>query len=223
MTNRTPPDLARRFFVADLSSACIPATRLHNILDSLHQQRPLSNLALDYLQQQGLISLRRLANGEISYGAFTEVAGEEQSARKRKVAAEKVAKEAEQKAREAAWAIQYQHERDLAEQRRLELESDPKYIAKVKNQQLRARYGLDAFIEEHCFGRLMDILRRIDSGTRLTDDDTLWFKTTGKEYFSAPLQAAFHLREAEFFLEEYLRTKDPWMAVNGKRSINPVP
>lgn len=98
MTNRTPPDLAQRFFVTDLSSACIPATRLHNILDSLHQQRPLSNLALDYLQQQGLISLRRLATREISYGAFTEAAGVEQSARKQTVAAKKAAKEAEQRA-----------------------------------------------------------------------------------------------------------------------------
>ena len=39
------------------------------------------------------------------------------------------------------------------------------------------RYGLDRFIEQDCFAQLMDILRRIDGGNRLTDEDVVWLTT----------------------------------------------
>jgi tetratricopeptide (TPR) repeat protein len=111
-------------------------------------------------------------------------------------------------------AVKAEQQRQQAERVRLARERDPKYIAKVKSQQLRARYGLDLFIEKHCFGRLMEILRRADAGSRFQPEDLVWLSTEGKAYFSEPLKHKFHAAEADFFISEYQRTRDPWMAVS---------
>lgn len=214
MTRSNALDTASRYFVNDLSDAVIPATRLNNVLDNLRNGRQLTTITLNYLHKQGLTALHRLAVGEVAYEAFCELAGAEQSERRKEVEVETLAREAKQKAHEAAWAVNYERERQLVEQAQSARESDPKHIAKVKNQQLRARYGLDEFIEQHCFVRLMDILRRVDAGSRLADEDVLWLKTEGQNYFTDILKVVFHEREAEFFVVEYRRTRDPWMAVN---------
>lgn len=207
-------DLAQRYFVNDLTSASVPATRLRNTLDKLQNDGRLSASSLNYLQQLGLSALQRLAQGEITYEAFSEAAALEQEARMQAAEAAKRAKEAERKARETAWAAEYERERQRAEADRRARESDPKYIAKVKSQQLQARYGLDQFIEPPFYRRVMEILTRIDGGDRLTDDDVLWLQTDGKDYYSDILEAAFHEREADYFAAEYGRTSDPWNAVN---------
>jgi hypothetical protein len=214
MTHLNPIEVAHRYFVTDRLDASIPATRLRNILESLQQDRQLSSIALNYLQKQGLTSLERLAQREVTYEAFCEFARVEQVKREFLAQAERDAKEAEKQASEAAWAVQYALRCQRAEDARIARESDPKYISKMRNQQLRVRYGLDQFIENDCFGRLMDILRRVDGGNRFTDDDVLWLKTEGKDYYSDRLRMVFHEREAEFFAGEYKRTNDAWMAVN---------
>lgn len=221
MTDSNQTDLAHHYFVNDLPSANIPATRLRNILDSLQQGRRLSVLALDYMQQQGLASLQQLARGETTYEAFCKTAVAERANREQAAAASRLAedearlvKEAESKARESVWAAEYERERQRAAEARRVRESDPKYIAKVKSQNLRMRYGLDQFIETKFFARLMDILHRVDDGNRLNDEDILWLTTEGKEYYSEVLQSVFHAREAEFYVAEYRRTNDPWNVVN---------
>ena len=78
----------------------------------------------------------------------------------------------------------------------------------------RERYGIVVFIEQDHFPLLMNILRRLDDGNRLSDDDMLWLKADGQDYYSEILQVAFHEREAEFYASEYRRTSDPWNAVN---------
>ena len=146
--------------------------------------------------------------------AFRETAAAEQTKREQVVKADRQAKhaamlarEAEQKAREAEyWAQQ--------EAARLARESDPKYIARMKNRALRVRYGIEVFVEQEHFPRLMNILHRLYDGNRLTDDDVLWMTTEGQNYYSETLQAEFHKREAEFYASEYRRTTDPWNAVN---------
>lgn len=206
MTAPSPIDLAQHYFVSDLPGASIPASRLRNILDSLQQTRPLTAIALSYLYQQGLMALHLFARGETTYEAFCDVAAPEQAKRRQAAEAERQAKQAamlalaaEQKARDAAWAAR-------EEAARRARESDPKYIAKLRNQALRTRYGIDLFIEKECFARLMDILRRVDDGNRFTDDDVLWLTTEGKDYYSDILQAMFHEREAKFLANEYSRT-----------------
>jgi len=214
-------DLARKYFVADLPGAIIPATRLHNILDNLEQGRQLLEQALMYLQKQGLAALQQLAQGEISYDAFSQIAAEELVKREQVAEAERRKKEAAQlrlfeqeKAQEAIRKAEYERKRQQAEEVRRQRESDPKFIAKIKNQQLRSRYGLDQFIEKQFFARLMDILHRLDGGNRLSDEDILWLTTDGSDYYTETLQTAFHEREAEFYTAEYKRTADPWNAVN---------
>lgn len=214
MTRLNPIDVAHRYFVTDRPDASIPATRLSNILDSLQQGRQLSSIALNYLQKQELTSLHRLAQSEVTYEAFCAFGRVEQVKREIAVQAERDAKETEKKASEAAWAVQYALQRQQAEDARIAHESDPKYINRMFNQKLRVRYGLDQSIENDHFGRLMDILRRVDGGNRFADDDVLWLKTEGKDYYSDRLQTVFHEREAEFCACEYKRTKDAWMAVN---------
>lgn len=207
-------DVANHYFVTDRSDALIPATRLRNILETLQQGRQLSSIALNYLEKQGFSALQRFAQRIVTYEEFCELARTELAQREIAAEADKIVQEAKKKAREAALEVQSAIVRQLAENARVARESDPQYIRKVKNQQLRDRYGIEGFIEENCFGKLMDILRRIDAGNRLTDEDQLWLKTEGKEYYSDTLRSVFHEQEAKFFASEYKRTKDPWMAVN---------
>jgi hypothetical protein len=213
--------VAGKYFLTDLHGAVVPATRLGNILDNLEQGHRLSDLSQKYLLQQGLVALQQLGQGEIGYEAFCVAAAAEQA--KREEAAEAERNKAivlrsrlieEEKAREAIRVIEYERERQRADDARRKRESDPKYIAKVKSQQLRMRYGLDDFIDRAIFPRVMDILHRIDDGSRLTDEDVLWLTTEGKDYYTENLKSAFHEREAAFFTAAYNRTSDPWNAVN---------
>ncbi|MES3014010.1 MAG: hypothetical protein V4750_09835 [Pseudomonadota bacterium] len=214
-------DSAERYFVSDRPDARLPATRLRNILDSLQKGRRPSALALSYLQRQGLAALHRLALGESTYEEFSNAAAVEKVSRERaaendrlqREAARRV-EEAEQNAREAVWAAEYERKRQRAEAARLAREADPKHIAKVASQRLRARYGIDQFIEKPLLARLMGLLRRVDAGNRFTEEDVLWLRADGKSCDSDELQAVFHEREAEFLATEYRRTRDPWNAVN---------
>lgn len=214
MTHLKSIDVAIRYFMTDRSDASMPATRLRNILESLQQGGQLSSVALNYLEKQGFTALQRFAQRTVTYEEFCALARAELAQREIAAEADKIVQEAKKKASEAALDLQSALVRQLAEKARLARESDPKYIRKLKNQQLRDRYGMDGFIEENCFGKLMDILRRIDAGNRFTDEDQLWLKTEGEEYYSDTLRAVFHEQEAKFFASEYKRTQDPWMAVN---------
>jgi hypothetical protein len=180
---------------------------LSGILNKLEEGRPLTKNAFGYLQKHGLSALERLARSEITYENFREIAAREKVEREQKIEAERQAQIASLNALEA-------EHREKLEAARLARESDPKYIAKMKNRALRARYSVDVFIEPEHFSRVMEILRRFDTGERLTDNDVLWLTTEGRDYYSEELQIAFHKREAEFFSSEYRITKDPWNAVN---------
>lgn len=214
MATQNMIDLAVRYYVNDLSASTIPASRLRGILDKLNQDCPVTTNGLNYLRQQGLSALWQLASGEISYELFRPIAEREQVQRKQLVEAEWQAREAEKKAREAEYKARAAEYWARVEAERMARESDPKYIAKMKNRALRERYGIDSFIEKNHLPRLMNILRRLDDGSRLSDDDVLWLKSDGQDYYSDTLQLAFHEREAEFYISEYRRTSDPWNAVN---------
>jgi len=219
MKNLTLIDIARHFRVSDIASATTPATRLSNILHNMYHGRPLTALSVKFLQEKNFNGLHRLATSQINYETFVATAGPEMQARVQAAEIERQAAEterqtkvAEQMAREAEWAAKYKRECEAAELARKARESDPKYIAKVKNQELRRRYGMD-FIDEPLFARMMNILKCIDSGSRLTDDDYVWLSTTAQGHFTKELEAAYYLREAEFFADKYHDTKDPWNAI----------
>jgi tetratricopeptide (TPR) repeat protein len=212
--NPSCSDTALHYCVDDLPGANIPGARLQNILDCLQFDRPVTRLSLDFLQQEGLVALHRLATGALPYDSFRVLALAEQAIRVEAATAARLVREAEERAREAE-----ERARDAAMQARLRLarmarESDPKYIAKIKNKNLRVRYGVDSFVEQHCFGRLMKILKNVDTDERLSQEDFVWLSTVGELYFSDQLRAAYHRLEAAFFESEFKKTRDPWMAVN---------
>jgi len=213
--------LPRRYFVDDLPGARIPATRLRDILESISAGRAVSPRGLDYLQAQGLLALRRLAIGEISAEGFKEAAQAEQASRLEAAEVERLAAKAQLEAEEATYraaqvarALVRDRERERAEELRRLQEQDPKFIARRKNQELRASYMLDHFLDEPDFSRVIRILRQIDAGFRLDEIEVLWLKSDGQVYFTPAVQSAFHGIEAVFFAGEYRRTGDAWNAVN---------
>lgn len=204
-------DIAHHFCVSDIPGATIPATRLSKLLDSIYRRHPLTEMALEYLLKQNLTGLHQLATGQITYETYLVAAGAAQKDRKQTSETECQVKEAARLAREAEWERRYKLEYEAA---RIARESDPKHIAKMKSQALRGKYGIVDYIDESLFPRMMAILKCMDSGDRLAENDVVWLKTAAEEYFTAELQKAFHLREAEFFAGEFRRTLDPWNAVN---------
>jgi len=214
VTDTVRTGIAAKYFLSDVPGATVPASRLATILGNLDQGKALSALSLEYLRKEGHFALLRLAAGESGYEEFAKAARTEWERRESVAAAIRQEAEAERQraiaeaaAREAARTAEYERQRRIRE-------SDPKYVAKVKNQQLRARYGLDRFIEKESFDRLMGILRRIDGGGRFDDEEILWLNTEGSDYYSDELRFAYHSREAAFFSAEFARTRDPWKAVN---------
>jgi tetratricopeptide (TPR) repeat protein len=218
VVNSNYRDIALYYYVDDLPGATIPGARLQNILDCLGCGKPLTRHSLTFLHQQGLESLSQLATGALPYDSFRELAIAERAVRveaaMEATTAARLAQEAEKRARNAA----IQEKMRLADARdkaaRLARESDPKYIAKIKSRELREKFDIDTFVEQHCVGPLMRILKTVDVGQRLGQDDFVWLSTVGEEYFSDVLRAAYHRLEAEFFASEYRKTCDLWMAVN---------
>ena len=207
-------ELAGKYFLSDVPGATVPASRLSTILANLDQGKTVSAIALEYLRKEGYFALQGLAAGESNYDEFAEAARIEWERRESTAAALHQKEEAERQraiaeaaTKEAERAAEYERQRRIRE-------SDPKYVAKVRNQQLRARYGLDQFIEKELFTRLMGILHRIDGGGRFSDEDVLWLTTEGSDYYSDEIRFEYHSREAAFFASEFARTRDPWNAVN---------
>lgn len=200
-------ETALYYCVDDMQGANVPGARLQQILEHLSLGKQVTRLSLDFLQRQGLEALHRLASGSLPYDKFRDVAINEQALRIEATTAAKLKQDAEEQTRQADMRARM---KVFFEQR----ESDPKYIARIKNKELRDRYGVDTFIEQHCFGRLMSILRNVDASRRLSQEDFVWLSSVGEDYFSDELRAAYHQLEAEFLACEYNKTRDPWMAVN---------
>lgn len=203
MVSQLYSETARRYCVDDLPGASLPGARLQKILDCLQSGRPVTPLSLGFLQKQGLELLYRLAIGELPYDKFLEPAFAERSLRIETA----IAAKREEQVRESAMFAKMQAARQAKER-------DPKYIAKIANQQLRYKYGLDGYIEPPCFDRLMGILKCVDAKKRLLPEDVVWLCSVGKDYFTKELRVTYHLLEAEFFIGEFKRTGDLWNAVN---------
>lgn len=213
MSSSPLDSIAHHFCVSDIPAATIPSSRLSKVLDSMYHQRPLTEMSLGYLLEQKLTDLHQLATGQTTYETYLVAASAAQQERKHAAEAERQVKEAERLAKEAEWERKYKLECEAAEAARIARESDPKYIAKKKSQALRDKYGM-GYIDPLFFPRMMAILKGVDSGNRLAENDVVWLKTEAEEYFTDELQAAYHLREAEFYAGEYRRTQGPWNAVN---------
>lgn len=213
MSSSPLDSIARHFCVNDIPAATIPSTRLSKVLDSMYHRRPLTEMSKVYLVEQKLTDLHQLATGQTTYETYLVAASAAQQERKQAAEAERQIKEAERLAKEAEWERKYKLQCEAAEAARIARESDPKYIARERSRALREKYGM-GYIDPPLFPRMMAILKGVDSGNRLAENDVVWLKTEAEEYFTDEVEAAYHLSEAEFYAGEYRRTGDPWNTVN---------
>ena len=212
MADPTCIDIARHYTVEDLPAAKLVGSRLQGILERLYRGNKLSPLALSFLQSQGLNALFLLASGRVDLEGFRKAGIAERAVRtKAAAAAEAEARECNAIRDEKARLIV---ERDEAARRARE--GDPDVIAVVNAHKLRKRFGFTV-IEEADVATLMDIVRSIDSGQRMSEVAFAWLSSTGKRYFTQVLQKAYHRLEAQHFSSQFVKTRDPWEAVNASK------
>jgi Flp pilus assembly protein TadD len=59
----------------------------------------------------------------------------------------------------------------------------------------------------------MNILRKVDSGGRLSKEELIWLLES-EEYYTRELKEGYHRNEARFYAAQYNKTKDYWSAIN---------
>jgi hypothetical protein len=208
-------EVAIKYRVEDLPNALRPGTPVSNVLRDLELgEKPISDIAQSYLKRMGLLVLLRYARKEVSFAEYLEAAEIEQSERRLAAEAKALEEQAQQKSRDEAMQVKLRQMEERAAARKRAFDNDPKNIAKAKQVQLRRKYALSHFIEKADFPKLMTILRRVDNCIRLSDDEIVWLRTEGEEYFTQELRKGFHLNEAFSYEGEFKENKDPWSAVN---------
>lgn len=215
MTDRCRRDIASHYCVDDVSSALLIGTRLQGILACLWEKRPVTSRSLAFLSEQGFDALYRLASGSLGYEEFRETARLERAARlaRRPPEIPGVEDVAKQERLAAMRALSDETFRKMEAERKARV-SDPKYIARAKNRALRERYGIEGYVDEEHFGRLMSILRTVDAGRRIGEVDYAWLCSEGEEYFTEQLRMAYHHLEATALADEFREKGDCWLAVN---------
>ncbi|WP_435235283.1 hypothetical protein ACR30L_16185 [Psychromonas sp. PT13] len=206
---------AEKYLVDDLESASLPSTPLSNTLKTLEaNDKAVSQMLLKFLMRKQLSALLAYSRKECSFNDYLKLAKTEQDTR-RLTAIKEAQLEAEQQAIiQKKMRLAAEARRKEAEERQRAYDRDPKNIARAKQQALRDKYDLSFFIERDCFPRLMQILRKVDKGTRLSEKEVVWLNLEGKEYFTDELRRAYHCIEARFYATEFKKKKDPWLAVN---------
>lgn len=217
--SQLPSDLALRFWVDDVPNAGTAGTRLNKILVMLEKGQPITALGKQYLADRGLLVLTSLANGQITEDQFEKLARSERDVRisyasaQQQIEDDRIKAEANAaKEREAAMWLRLDEEK-------AKRENDPRFIAKQKNRELRRKFGIETFVEEDDFHNLMTILRKLNSGARLSEEEAIWLRTEGSAYDSREIQQVYHRIESDFFIGEYKRSGDVWMAVSASSHL----
>lgn len=181
-------DIAAYFHLIYIPSAVLPP--LSGILDALFRGLRLTQDNLAFLRREAPSDLSKLAHGQITFDAYISAA----------------------EAMEAAETARIVRT-EAAEAARIARECDPEYIAMMQRQALCDKYGI-VVNSQSLLPRITDILRHIDAGNRLPAEDVVWLTTVAKMHFTEQLQKAYHQKEAEFYADEYRRTRDPWSAIS---------
>lgn len=196
----TPFDLAKRYWVTDVPTAQMLGTRLTNTLELIAKGQPLEDSDKSYLITLGLYTLVEFADATITEEQFNQRAQTEREVRIAEGAAKR--------------KIEQERMRMAAEHKREEVGRAWWPNIKSKTQELRHKYGVNFYVNEDHFGRLMSILRKLDAKSRLPEVDVVWLNSQGRDYRSDEILHAHHRLEADFCLAEYKRTNDLWQAVN---------
>jgi hypothetical protein len=140
--------LAKRFWVDDIPGSSVPGSRLSNLLTTIAQGKPLSALGVRFLIENELKSLTQFISGDIQENQFRQLAPIEQSARIAATAVLQRDIEQQRKVEQEAADARHAAMMDRLRIERLQRESDPRYIARQKNRELRERFGVDGFVDE---------------------------------------------------------------------------
>lgn len=126
--------VADYYRVSHISAATIPGSRLSDILARMHQGRPLTRHSLDFLQQQSLPGLYRLACGEITHEAY--ITGLDPASLSRHQAAKVVndAREAELKALAANYHVRKTNHYSGSAAQKLDRETERKLRRKRERE-----------------------------------------------------------------------------------------
>jgi hypothetical protein len=92
----------------------------------------------------------------------------------------------------------------------------PRTYQPSRRKVLWDRYGID-FIPEVDMHRLLGLLEQVERSQRPSDTDTVWLLT--KQYRTVELKRAMHKIEAQHFANSFLKSGDPWSAVNASSNF----
>lgn len=208
-------ETARYYVVDDLPGAVQPSARLQSLLERFRLAKPITPLSLAFLQEQRLVALHKLVQGQVTYEAFLAEAAAERVARVERAETERVANAAAAEARDAEMREAYDLERAKARAELAARESDPRYVANRRNRELRSRYGVHGYVEQEHLQPLMEILRRADSASPLSEQELAWLYSVEEgEYFTQEIWLAHHKAEALALAADFAATGNPWSAIN---------
>ena len=184
----TALDLARYFHLEQVAAAVSPP--MSDLLAALFQGRPLTEQEFAFLSQHAPSHLFQLAFGKLTIEGYIPIAK---------------AAEAEARARNSRI--------EEIKAARVAREKDPEYIAMIQTQALYKKYEI-SLTDESLRPRMTKLLQQIDAGNRLPNEELMWLSTAAKKHFTAILKNSYHRLEADFHVDQYRRTQDPWNVVN---------
>lgn len=102
-------------------------------------------------------------------------------------------------------------EKYYAEQKRIQEEQEKKDL----EQKFLQSFGL-SFVDSKHREVLFLILKKLGGKERLSEEDTIWLNTKGKEYFykESEIYKTYHKIEAEYYADLFNKAQDSWNAVN---------
>lgn len=214
-------DTAVKYRVEDIKGAVTPGGQLANILVQLEAGVKISNTFLAYLDRKGFFALKSLGAGDISFEDYLPNAEQEQVSRRAAAAevAQRAKSEAESRERERLNRERLEREQYEAAQRALM--SDPRYQAKIRESELKEKYGLNEYVDPADYPKLMGLVRVLDRGNRIGPEDFAWLSAHGwnkySPYLTLELETRYHRIEARSLADEFSRTGDSWCAVNASK------
>ena len=236
MTSEKHKNIAIKYRVEDLPGALQPSSRLSNILENLELGLPITRVALNFLQNNGLFALLNYATNQISFDELLNFSEVEKAARlvnekirvEKDLIEQKQKQEAEKLKMEAMFA-RLENDRKAkferkelalkqAEEKKRILGKDTRYIESTRKSQLMQKYGFSNFSELADLNKVLEILLNVDKGQRLSVDEYAWLSGSRDKYhptfFTTKLKEAYHENEADFHTAEFEKKKDLWSVVN---------
>lgn len=93
-------------------------------------------------------------------------------------------------------------------------------VKKSEEQELLEKYGLKL---NSCYvppKEIIEILKKLDSDTRLSEHEAIWLNSIGEKFFNTQVRHKFHRLEANYFLNEYSQDpKNIWNAINASSHL----